>query len=120
MNVDTALKTDFSFNTARSQKMEQSASLTQVSNSPSEKPQAQARSEVDMQALQQAAQEVSKVVERTPHSLQFSVDKDSGKPVVTVIDRNTNEVITQIPSEEMLEISKHLDQMTGLLLKTEA
>jgi flagellar protein FlaG len=37
-----------------------------------------------------------------------------------VIDPSNNELIRQIPSEEMLAISRALDRMQGLLVKSQA
>ena len=37
--------------------------------------------------------------------LEFHIDKNSGRTVITVRDTNSNEVIRQIPSEQLLEIS---------------
>lgn len=53
-------------------------------------------------------------------NLQFSVDREVNKVVVKVVDTATKEVIRQFPSEEMLAISKALDKLQGLLLKTQA
>jgi len=39
------------------------------------------------------------------------------KIVVRIVDSQTNEVIRQMPSEEMIAISKSLDQMSGWLIK---
>jgi flagellar protein FlaG len=41
-------------------------------------------------------------------NLEFSVDAGSGRSVVTVTERTTNEVIWQFPSEEALQVSKEL------------
>jgi flagellar protein FlaG len=41
-------------------------------------------------------------------NLQFHIDKNSGQTVITVRDTNSNEVIRQIPSEQLLEISSRL------------
>ena len=41
-------------------------------------------------------------------NLQFHIDKNSGRTVITVRDTNSNEVIRQIPSEQLLEISSRL------------
>lgn len=70
--------------------------------------------------LQKALEEVAKAVAPMAQSLQFSLDKDSGKTVVKVMDTDTNEVIRQIPSEEVLAISKAVDKLKGLLIKQEA
>ena len=52
--------------------------------------------------------------------IQFSVDEDSGKTVVKVVDRSTKDVIMQLPSKEALEIAKALDKFQGLLVKQQA
>jgi flagellar protein FlaG len=39
--------------------------------------------------------------------------------VVKVIDVTTGELIRQMPNEEALEIAKKLNEVTGLLMKTE-
>lgn len=70
--------------------------------------------------LQKALEEVAKAVAPMAQSLQFSLDKDSGKTVVKVMDTDTNEVIRQIPSEEVLAISKAVNKLKGLLIKQEA
>lgn len=53
-------------------------------------------------------------------SLKFSVDDDTGKTIVKVMDSETNEVIKQIPSEEMIAIAKAVDQLKGLLVQQKA
>jgi flagellar protein FlaG len=45
--------------------------------------------------------------------IKFSIDQDSGRTVVKVVDRETKDVIRQIPSEEMLELAKALDRALG-------
>jgi len=70
--------------------------------------------------LQKALEEVAKAVAPMAQSLEFSLDKDSGKTVVKVMDTETNEVIRQIPSEEVLAISKAVDKLKGLLLTQQA
>ena len=83
-------------------------------------PQDQAQRTPDIGEVQKALEEVEKAVAPMAQSLQFSLDKDSGKTVVKVMDTDTNEVIRQIPSEEVLAISKAVDKLKGLLLKQQA
>lgn len=52
--------------------------------------------------------------------LKFTVDESSGVSVVKVVDRATQELIRQIPSEEMLTIAKALDRLQGLLVRQQA
>ncbi len=53
-------------------------------------------------------------------SLRFSVDETSGHIVVKVVDTDTNEVIRQIPSEEMLAMMKHINEFDGLIFDDRA
>lgn len=68
------------------------------------------------QQLVEAADAVNDFIKITNNSLQFSVDSDTGVSFIKVIDTSTNEVIRQIPSEEMLAIAKALDSLKGLLV----
>jgi flagellar protein FlaG len=40
--------------------------------------------------------------------------------VVKVIDQQTKEVIRQVPTQEVLEISKAIDRAQGLLIRQQA
>ena len=70
--------------------------------------------------LESSVAKIQQFVSATTSDVQFSIDKDSGSTVVKVIDRNTKEVIRQIPSQEMLDMAKALDRLQGLLLKNQA
>lgn len=59
-------------------------------------------------------------VQNLNRDLQFSVHKESGRTVVTVIDSNTEEIIRKIPSDEVLKIAESLENLSGLLLKEQA
>jgi len=48
--------------------------------------------------------------------VSFSKDKDTGDILIKIIDNKTDEVIKQIPPEEVLELKKRLGDMQGLLL----
>jgi flagellar protein FlaG len=73
-----------------------------------------------LQQLEQAAQRIEKFVQPISSDLQFSVDEASGSQVVRVIDRATQQVIRQMPSEEMLAIASALDRLQGLLVRQQA
>ena len=53
-------------------------------------------------------------------NLQFSVDDSSGDTVIKVIDSETEEVVRQIPSEEILEARHAAEKYRGILLETKA
>lgn len=67
--------------------------------------------------------EVSKVVgqinvamQALSRNIEFSIDTDSKRTVVKIIDQTTKEVIRQMPSAEALEIGKALEKVQGLLI----
>lgn len=69
------------------------------------------------QAVNEAMQEMQKVMSPVARNLQFSIDEQTGRTVVKVVDADTSEVIRQLPSEELLNIAHALDKLSGLLLK---
>lgn len=70
--------------------------------------------------LAQVAAELSDMMSMMRKGLAFKVDENSGQAVVTVLDRDTGDVIRQMPSEEALKLAEKLSEVTGLLMKTEA
>lgn len=48
-------------------------------------------------------------------SLKISYNDDVSRYVVQIVDRETGDEIQQIPSEQLLEVSKRLGEMRGLL-----
>lgn len=48
--------------------------------------------------------------------IQFSFDQEADRTIVRMVDAETDEVLRQIPSEEMLAISESIDRMQGLLV----
>lgn len=86
------------------------------------------RSQQSPQQLAQATRDISDYIQTVSRSLQISVDKDLGSTVITVLDRETEEIIRQIPQEEILEIARFIaaqtaeaaaDPVKGLLMDSE-
>lgn len=72
--------------------------------------------EVDAEDLAQKMNQVATVFNT---SLTFSVDKPTGKTVIKVLDTETDEIIRQIPTEEMLRLVGKMRSMMGMLLDVE-
>lgn len=53
-------------------------------------------------------------------SLRFSIDHDTGDVVVKVIDSKTNQLIRQIPSQEMLDIQHAAEKYRGIIFEKKA
>lgn len=67
-----------------------------------------------------AVSQLNKSAQAKSQGLEFSIDNDSKRTIVKVVDQTTKEVLRQIPSPEALEIAKSLDSGGGLLLKQTA
>ena len=60
-------------------------------------------------------------VSATAADLQFSVDHDTGKSVVKVLEKTTRTVIWQFPSEEALQVSKDIERFQkGFMVNKQA
>ena len=63
---------------------------------------------------------MKKAIAPVAQNLLFSIDDDTGRTIVKIVDSQTDEVIRQMPSEEVLAISKAIDKLQGLLIKQQA
>ncbi|WP_306535742.1 flagellar protein FlaG [Geobacter sp.] len=63
-----------------------------------------------------AAEKINEFIQSFTRDLQFTVDRDTDRVVLKVLDRTSGEVIRQIPSEEALKIAKALDELKGLII----
>lgn len=52
-------------------------------------------------------------------TLNFSVDKPTGKTVIKVMDQDTDEMIRQIPPENLLKLMTNMRDVMGMLLDVE-
>lgn len=74
-----------------------------------------------IEQLKNVVESINKTLKQANRNLEFSVDKDTNRQVVKLVDSETGDVIRQFPTDEMLAISHAIDQaQEGLLLKQEA
>lgn len=88
-----------------------------TAQSPSSQPQ---QPVADRAQVEEAVAKVKRQVQQVSNNLDFAVDDSTGKVLVRITDRETGELIRQIPSEELLDIARSLDRLQGLLLRQEA
>lgn len=79
-----------------------------------------AQQPLSSEGLQQVVRQINDFLKSSASNVEFTLDSRSDKVVVRIVNTQTNQLIRQIPSEEMLAISQSLDQMTGLLLQRKA
>jgi len=80
----------------------------------------QAQAAPSAEEVKQSVEKINNTIQAMARNLQFTVDQDTKKNVVKVIDTVTKDVIRQIPTEEVLAIAKTLDKLQGLLLREKA
>ena len=74
----------------------------------------------DPLTMHEAISVANKAMRSLSNNLEFSLDSESGKVLVRVVDGATQQVIRQFPSEEILSIARSIDHMQGLLLNRKA
>ncbi|MDA8164950.1 MAG: flagellar protein FlaG [Desulfobacteraceae bacterium] len=65
--------------------------------------------------ITKTAQEIQKRLDDLGTKLSFSLDKATDSIVIQVKDKESGEVVRQIPSEEMLELKAKLEKLLGIL-----
>lgn len=71
--------------------------------------------------LKNVVDNINRALKQSNRNLEFSVDTDTNKQLVKLVDTETGDVIRQFPSEEALAISRAIDQFQqGVLLQQEA
>lgn len=79
--------------------------------------------EVTQVAKEELVGAVKKLNEHVAPALQtieFSLDQESKRMIVKVVDTETRKVLRQIPNEEVVAMSKTLDKLQGLVIRQTA
>ncbi|OGR20676.1 MAG: hypothetical protein A3J85_07390 [Desulfobacula sp. RIFOXYA12_FULL_46_16] len=72
---------------------------------------------ISAKELKQVATEMNEIMDDLHTSLGFSIREGLHNQVIVEIkNRETSELIKQIPSEELLAIKEKMEELTGLLL----
>ncbi len=72
--------------------------------------------EVPKASLNELVAKLNERMQDIRRELQFSVDDDTGKVVIKVLNAETEEVVRQIPPEEVLSLAANLEANGGSLL----
>ncbi len=72
--------------------------------------------ETDAQQVENAVSKLNEYVQSTARTLNFQVDDESGKTVIKVYDRESDQLIRQIPNELVLELARRLNEEEPSLL----
>ena len=83
---------------------------------PIERPQIKVDVEGDKKRLDQAIARMNERMQDGGRGLAFKVDPSLNRPVVTVTNQETGEVIRQIPNEVIIRMARSIDETKGNLL----
>ncbi len=72
------------------------------------------------ESLDQVVSDLNTLAHDLHRELRFSVDNESGETVVKVVDSATEEVVRQIPSEEVVRLRKRLAEAAGVIFQGSA
>jgi flagellar protein FlaG len=70
--------------------------------------------------VEQARASIERFVRSMKRELEFTVDEASGRTVITVRNKETGEVIRQIPSEEVIALARAYAEGQPVLLDSQA
>lgn len=93
----------------------QAAAVATQTPAPVEQPQV-----LDREQLEQTVSDMQDFVQSVQRNINFQLDDDSGRVVINVIERDSGDVIRQIPSEEALRLAENLAEIRSLLFSAEA
>lgn len=62
--------------------------------------------------------QIKSLTENGLYSVRFERDDTANELVVKIVDNESDEIIRQIPSEELLNLNKHLQDLSGNLVNT--
>lgn len=71
---------------------------------------------LSLKDTKELTEEMNELMDDLQTSLGFSIREElNHQVVVEITDRKTNELIKQIPSEELLKIKEKMEELTGLI-----
>jgi len=92
------------------------APVKAVADTPTAVPQ-----QASVEELKSAVMAINQAMQQSNQALEFTVDTDTERTVVKMVDTSTGELIRQYPTEATLAISRGIEQFQqGLLLTQKA
>jgi len=76
--------------------------------------------QVTRETVAKAAEQIQQFVQSMGRNLKFSIDETSGYHVVRVVNPDTGELVRQLPSEELLKISRDFQRLNNALVSQRA
>jgi len=77
-------------------------------------------STINKAEISEAVTKLSDHAQSISRDLEFTIDEELNRTIITVYDSETEEVIRQIPSEEVLSLARYLETEGSVIMKTKA
>ncbi|MBL4911266.1 MAG: flagellar protein FlaG [Alteromonadaceae bacterium] len=68
--------------------------------------------------LDEVVNKINKALTSVPKNINFSIDENSGRKVISVYEKGSDKLIRQLPSEDALKLLDNLEQLKGLLFNS--
>jgi len=66
--------------------------------------------------VRESVKDINEIVDKVKEGLSFQIHEDTEKMMVKVVDLKTDEVIKELPPEEMLDLQARIHEMVGILI----
>ena len=131
MNYDLFMSPSVVDNTARYQSGGTSVARPSVSRAPAERvifddgavnrpPGSSASEPPTTEEVRGAVAAFNDVFEQANVGVRYRFDQDTGDLVITLVNRNTDEVLRQVPPDQILAMRQRLEELLGLIFDTTA
>ena len=70
-----------------------------------------------MDRIREKVRELEAALPKASNSLVFSVDEVLKRPVITVIDKKSGDVVRTLPSDEVIRVIHNIERMKGILFE---
>lgn len=105
-----------SYTSAPAVKQKATVNLPETSKLPSSSAEVAQTIEQNLAQVKESVAQLQKLSDLTVgHKLQFNVNNELGEVIVKVVDPNTNQVIKEIPSEDVQNMQIRMKKVLGLL-----
>jgi flagellar protein FlaG len=91
-------------------------SLQPAGSPPAASPRVSVQEAAQRRQVLQAAQSVNESGVLGQNQLVFALDRETHRPVIRIVDRTTQQVITQIPPEYVLQLAQNLGSSAKVML----
>ncbi len=77
------------------------------------------QNEPERKQVDRVVESLNELANSLQRRIEFSIDDNTGRTVITIVDQESDRVIRQIPPEELMRLAAHLQETQGLIINSE-